>query len=361
MQCLCRKLDDWESESDDEDFEREAEYCFLSGISKSGVDEFDVEELEPVRHGIDSTLINNVCEEDDPGDQWAVPMHPGCFEMYKRMCVRRFGKVNIDGLWRLRNEQGDYENRFGDFPERADVELVKEQYHVCVRGTEYLAATPIEPLGLQALIDSCTGAADEVAFTSGPAVSEGRDPFSRLSFELRSTVLMVLGKRDVANLRLASASFVRLPQSYFRNLVQTEMPWVWELESLPSATAMDWHALWTDLSRADGGALLDEKYREHRQKVIMDSQRREEWEAELNRRGIKRNDPKWFELYSKWAEEAKREALEQLKREEHSGRWRTRPDPKEIKGLRNRRMIWRDIEMIVRRIEELGDEDGDEE
>jgi len=359
VQCLCRKLEDWEPDSDDEDFEKSAEFSFVSGISRSGADEFDVENLEPVRHGVSDTAINNVCEEDDPDDQWAVPMHPGCFDMFKRMSALRSGKVDIDGLWRLRNEQGDYENRFRDFPERPDVKLVTGQYYECVRGTEYLAANPIEPLGLQALIDGCVGASDEVAFTSGPSVSEGEDPFGRLSFELRSAILLSLDKQDVANLRLASASFVRLPQSYFRHLVHTEMPWMWELESLPPGQAVDWHTLWTELSRSDGGALLDEQMREFEQKTLMEYRKWDEWTAELEKRGIKRTDPKWMELYSQWTEEARKEALEVVRKEKESGGWTEKRELRESKGLRNRRMIWGDVEEILRRIEGLEPEDGE--
>jgi hypothetical protein len=28
-----------------------------------------------------------------------LPMHPSCFEIFKRMSMRRFGKVDLDGLW----------------------------------------------------------------------------------------------------------------------------------------------------------------------------------------------------------------------------------------------------------------------
>lgn len=355
IQCLCRKLEDWRPEPDDEDFEKSAELCFVPGVSKSGADEFDVENLEPVRHGIESTLINNICEEDDPADQWAVPIHPGCFEIFKRMSMLRFGKVDIDGLWKLRTAHGSYENRFTDFPERPDVKLCTEQYHECVRGTEYLAANPIEPLGLQKLINECTGASDEVAFTSGPSVSEGKDPFAQLSFELRSAILLSLDKKDVANLRLASASFVRLPQSYFRHLVQTEMPWLWEVDSLPPGQPIDWHALWIQLSRADGGALLDEQYRKYRQDTIISYRKYDEWHAELERRGIERNDKKYMEVFWQWQDEAENQALEVVRKEKESGRWREKSgrELREIKGLRNRRVIWKDVGEVLRRIEGL--------
>ena len=32
----------------------------------------------------------------------AMPMHPKCFELFKRVSQQKLGKVDIDGLWRLR-------------------------------------------------------------------------------------------------------------------------------------------------------------------------------------------------------------------------------------------------------------------
>lgn len=53
------KDDDWCLEPTDEDFEREARYSWLTGISKGPADEFEVNELVPERHGISGTAISN--------------------------------------------------------------------------------------------------------------------------------------------------------------------------------------------------------------------------------------------------------------------------------------------------------------
>ena len=73
-------------------------------------------------------------------------------------------------------------------------------------------------------------------------------------------IVDLLSRRDVANLRLASLSFVQLPQTYFHQLVKTEMPWVWEIESL-QPNQIDGHELWRKLSAADGGPCKDEEER----------------------------------------------------------------------------------------------------
>lgn len=63
VQCLSVKPSDWMPESGDEDFEREASHCFVTGISTQAVDEFDISGLEPVKHGVAEGMINNVVDD----------------------------------------------------------------------------------------------------------------------------------------------------------------------------------------------------------------------------------------------------------------------------------------------------------
>lgn len=62
MQCLARKSEDWQPEADDEDFETAAKLCFVTGISQGPPDEWNVDGLRPVRHGVDETIISNAVE-----------------------------------------------------------------------------------------------------------------------------------------------------------------------------------------------------------------------------------------------------------------------------------------------------------
>lgn len=66
--------------------------------------------------------------------------------------------------------------------------------------------------------------------------AEHSDPFSRLPSELQHILLEQFSRQDVANLRLVSPAFKQLPQNYFRHLVETEMPWLWEVSGLPEAS-----------------------------------------------------------------------------------------------------------------------------
>lgn len=103
IQCLHAKSEGWEPESGDEDYEIDAKDCFVTGISKEGVDEFDATGFQPVKHGVKDCMINNIDDEhpvsgsliakarpsvrlityiEQQDESWGLPMHPTCFEMY---------------------------------------------------------------------------------------------------------------------------------------------------------------------------------------------------------------------------------------------------------------------------------------
>lgn len=219
---------------------------------------------------------------------------------FERMSIQRFGAVDIDGLWLLRRTKGDNMNpRFPGFDERKDVTIVREQWYRHVRGTEYLAANPVDVPDLTSLIESHTDISSSVVFNPpvGAATAGRHDPFDALPPELCAMLLEMLKPRDVANLRQSSRAFLQLPQAYFKHLIRREMPWVWELREGDSepTQGIDWFALWNKLSASDGGSCADEKERAA-------------------------GDVDESHLYD--------------------GRF-------EIKGLRNRRMIYRDITIIL--------------
>lgn len=180
------------------------------------------------------------------------------------MSMQRFGIVDIDGLWRLRMTKSDWP-RFAGFDERKDVISVGEQWYRHMPGTEYLAANPVKVPALTKLIQSVPEAFDDVVFDQLVTSTTAQDPFQALSPELRIMLLDMLAPKDVANLRLCSKTFCQLPQSYFRRLIEREMPWVWELHDtrnrVPPKHGTNWFALWNRLSASDGGACLDEQER----------------------------------------------------------------------------------------------------
>ena len=69
---------------------------------------------------------------------------------------------------------------------------------------------------------------------------------------------------DVTDLRLCSKAFSQLPQTYFQHSTRREMPWVWEPQVIHSGSmrGIDPLGLWNALSMADGGSCADEKNRD---------------------------------------------------------------------------------------------------
>lgn len=217
---------------------------------------------------------------------------------FKRMSVRRFGTVDIDGLWLLRRTMGDYP-RFAGFDEREDVTLVSEQWYHHVPGTEYLATNPMNVPGLTETIEVIPKRSVNVVFEPLVASTTAKDPFQALPPELRSMLLELLASRDVVKLRLCSKAFSQLPQTYFKHLIGQEMPWVWELNDTRTGIELkrdlDWHTTW--------------------------------------------NVP-WMSEREFWAGGKKRARTA-------DGQSVFRPINWQLKGLKNRRMIYRDISIIL--------------
>ena len=121
VQCLLEKEEKWQPQPDDQDFELDSNY-FLSGVGDGSPDEGPLEELTPVRHGVNSTLITNCIygvgysfivvpfvkcgsvsdDYQNEDDKDGLPFHPTCFEIFKRISKLRMGVVDVEGLWHWR-------------------------------------------------------------------------------------------------------------------------------------------------------------------------------------------------------------------------------------------------------------------
>jgi len=104
---------EWKAEPDDEDFELQSNY-FLTGVGDGSPDESDLENLTPVRHGINSYYPCNVKYGVSSLEQrhglfqadivkgdfnLGLPFHPTCFGIFKRISKARLGRVDVHGLW----------------------------------------------------------------------------------------------------------------------------------------------------------------------------------------------------------------------------------------------------------------------
>lgn len=145
-------------------------------------------------------------------------------------------------------------------------------------------------------------------------------------------VLIQLSSRDIANLRLASCSFRRLPYTTWHDLMKKEMPWVWEawtdrpylLISCATQAELNAHDRAIQV-RFQAAARLP-----HEQKILEEKLIAQE-DAEFRKpRPVQQFDrlhTDWHFLYN------------QLRRE-----WCN------LRGLQNRERIWKATEFLVRRI-----------
>lgn len=279
-------------------------------------------------------------------------MHPYCFETFKKVSLEMYDRVDIDGLRELWRQRPTYA-----IPSSTDRSLVNQQFYECVPGTEYLVAYPLQVPGIEDLIKKCEVAENEnhdVVFQATNTEAASYDPFAALSPELKQILMLQLPYRAVANLRLASHSFRQLPQAYFRHLITTEMPWFWEIESL-RPKQVDWHKLWCGLSAADGGSQADEQERKWLDYVERPHSGTWDWlvgemsEDERMRYDVQpRSCNGEAYLHSKDMERK----LAPLRKERFMA-GRQCPKSTEVKGLRNRRRIYGDVQYVLHRISEL--------
>lgn len=103
VRALFYKHDGWQPEQDDEEFEKQSRFCFLSNISHRTP--VDIHAVITPRHGMNEH-VHLSCGFFDEGHEpfssdEGLPFHAPCFEIFKRVSLRRFGRVDIDGLWML--------------------------------------------------------------------------------------------------------------------------------------------------------------------------------------------------------------------------------------------------------------------
>jgi len=273
LQCMIKKGEDWEVESDDQEFEKASNY-FLTGVSDGSPDEAPAMDLKPVRHGVEEVWVSNITY-DSFEDDMGFPFHPTCFEIFKRVSVERLDQVDVHGLWSWRDLEGSYEEFFEQFPRAFEVKNGNEQTWHHEPGNEYVAANPIDIPGFLILLkksekefvyegkkklpyDTNSGV---FTFTykigrdtfksmhKTPPPGTASDVFSRLPNELRYMIISQLPARDIANLRLVTPAYRQLSISVFRHLIFHEMPWLWEACDLPVGNT-DWYFLYTKMKFA---------------------------------------------------------------------------------------------------------------
>lgn len=297
----------------------------------------------------------------------AMPFHTACFDIFMRLSRLRFGHIDINGLMSWYNLEGEWLS-VGTFPHDPNVRRSASQWWEHKTGLEYLATNPIfiprlGPSLRSAIQDSPSFNTRAGAFSlpefpsiyrsssnSRTTSSEAsQDFFQALPVELRMEVIGYLGSKEIANLRLATRAFRQLPIYLWHRLLREEMPWLWEVWS------NDVPYIWTTISAA---SLKEEKAA------------REAIDQELTtlRTVIRQEIPEMVEAWIQAEQDlvagrpnslldSQAAALKTLVYSlpvANTNWYQLYTDItrhwSDLKGLHNRRRIWKAVEEIIRRI-----------
>ncbi|XEV03491.1 hypothetical protein FSHL1_008778 [Fusarium sambucinum] len=318
FQCLMYKSQDWQQQSDDQDFEVKGNY-FLTGLG----DEMNSRNTNwpyvfPARHGTTSLQVEYNDENVINADQYGMPFHPTCLEIFKRASLHRYGVVDMKALTLWWTREHSHSLAYYRFPrEQAVKAALKEGWWHHEPGNEYLAANPCFIPGFQSLLQSCQGlnsSGPEVTISTAISTEEmNSNPFSKLSTEILHHVLLYLDFKDLASLRLTSRLFLQVPNFILYHLTVRHTPWIYEA--------------WSSLPLSFWATTTEEELEQ-------------EWESTSN-----------FERVSHPAM-----PVNQLDRVGtnwlylHAELYRNRD---KLRGLRNRRRIWKDCEEILNRVDKL--------
>ena len=274
-----------------------------------------------------------------------MPFHPTCFEIYARASrPRNHNCVDVLGLAAWRNIESTYVFDL-EFPRHPAVKRRSEQEWDHHPGDEWLAANPVVVPLLPEILQRSILRGDE----DKPVDEAARDPFTRLPQELSNAVLAFLDPVEIASLRLASC-LNHIPVSSWREPLQEEMPWLWEVWDPTHPTSF-----WATTSVPT---------------LVKEMLRREDVEKKLNEQRAIIED-EMPEILEQWWEEHKVEHKPYALCPELSlatelpkpAKWNhcrlyyeIKTKWEELKGLRNRERIWTDVQEILRRIAMYRDE-----
>ncbi|KAK4092408.1 hypothetical protein Purlil1_3029 [Purpureocillium lilacinum] len=248
-QCLYVKPDDWEPRPDDMPFEATSRYCLsgLAGNVPSGGCDL---KFTPARHGFAEGKTDNDdnvwIETEEDQRESGVAFHPACFEIFTVVSDAVLGKVDADGLVRLRNLSCKREvETFCDWAD--DVFSCRSQVWEHSPGTEYLVANPLFVPGFREICEHAMNQGEGFDVRQSPFEARQRkpnatassDPFHRLPAELVHKVVGYLGSRDIAAMRASSRAFEHLPISLWHRLLVDDMPFLYEAWR-DDATPYDW-------------------------------------------------------------------------------------------------------------------------
>lgn len=240
-QCLAAKPLGWSPAPDDEPFEATGDF-FLTGLcDKMCHSDQSSNRVYPPRHDYELPQAYNQCLPygGEDGEPSSMPFHPTCLEIFKRASLDRYGVIDLHGLGSWYRVGDGLE--WYDFPRDEAVDSARDGCWLHNPGDEYLVANPCSITELDAMISKTrvgnTSADPQVRDHRGSAggkPSPSRDIFQRLPYDVQCNIAALIGFRDLTNLRLVSSTFRDLHPSVYHEMVLREMPWFYEAwSSLP--------------------------------------------------------------------------------------------------------------------------------
>lgn len=375
VQCLAVKSSEWTPEPDDQDFERSGK-CYLSGLcGQMPSRDIGWPTMTPPRHGArdidpDTVLWNNGGVSDsfprpvsltapeltrglknphaDESDT-PIPFHPTCFEIYTRASRLRTASNDVAGLVGWRILESDYDTDRA-FPRHEAVKRSREQEWLHQPGSEWLAANPVVVPGFSWILRPAVSASNGCATDAPPGRTVSEDPLSKLLREIADIIIEMLSPVDVAALRLAGCARFLAIENWYRSLGE-EMPWLWEVwdTALPS--------LWATTTVSALSVEMERKNKTEKRRLAARDVIEQEM-PELLENWDMDNAKELDESYATCGKEALKEitVLPKYKTNWCRVYYEVKTNWDALKGLQNRKRIWRDVEEILRRITEYRDE-----
>lgn len=272
------------------------------------------------------------------------------------MSRKHFGHINVDALgeWIFDPHNPLEVDRVSSDP---NVRSSSSQWWDHLDGCEYLSANPLliprlEPM-LQAAIEKDDRFDPRDGAFDVPTGENRGDAFSRLPLELRLQLLSYLNSSDIANLRLTSRTFRQLPILLWRDLLLREMPYLWEVwsDDLPFMWAT---VQFEDVEQHQKVEAETAAWRARTENIIRESlpEALDAWKQHV--------DDYLSQRYNMFLEEGRAEALKEIvtglpasKTNWYKVYTDITKNWKDLKGLQNRKRIWKDIGVIVDQLDKF--------
>lgn len=366
LQCLVRKtqasidagdqdisaMPEWHPEWDDEPWERESLW-FLSGVSDHMPSrDYDDPRVLPPRHSCERPNAENICwsQQNDSSEQYAMPFHPSCFEIYKRVAIKRHGYLDVDLLgswWQLKSRYAD----FHSFPRSEAVKMGERQWWRHNPGDEYLASDPLWPSGLKVAIMSAKSVKSQ-AKTTKPAASR----WSSLPLEVITEILAYLDVVSIAKTSLAVPDTCSVAKQMMQRCLQLQYPSLWELTT--ALPYYKWVGLTANVLETRQKAFDQQNAEFQLVYSILEEEGYDDARDELKQHWEQHNEARKEKIFGS----VMREKLPLTVPTDEVGiakfvlALHEAEEIDNLRGLRNRDRIWKDCEIILDQIGYLQDQ-----